>query len=106
MPQATLEADESRSPTVSAPTRTGMHQLSPWRRKRPFPVAFGRPPGLPDGPSRASPGGLAWTIGVSADRLGQGARYLSDARGVKGVAGDFFPRCEVSSRSRDEAPLA
>src|SRR6266851_1697667 len=43
---------------------------------------------------------------VSADRLGQRARYLSDAGGVKGVAGDFFPRCEVSSRSHDETPVA
>src|SRR2546421_2976688 len=42
---------------------------------------------------------------VSADRLGQGARYLSDAGGVKGVAGDFFPRCEVSSRSRGEVAV-
>src|SRR5260370_3793404 len=43
---------------------------------------------------------------VSADRLGQGARYLSDAGGVKGVAGDFFPRCEVSSRSRGEVAVS
>src|SRR3989442_11112143 len=42
---------------------------------------------------------------VSADRLGQGARYLSDAGGVKGVAGDFFPRCEVSSRSPGEVAV-
>ena len=42
---------------------------------------------------------------VSADRLGQRARYLSDAGGVKGVSGDFFPRCEVSSRSRGEVAV-
>src|SRR5438105_14260505 len=42
------------------------------------------------------------SVEPSADRLGQGARYLSDAGGVKGMTGEFFPRCELSSRSRDK----
>src|SRR5213080_3546043 len=52
---------------------------------------------------QSSPGGLASTLTTSRPTAwDRGRRYLSDAGGVKGVAGDFFPRSEVSSRSRDE----
>ena len=105
MSQATLEAVESRSPAVKCSYQD--------RRALAITEASGK--ALPNAPAdrRVCPMPLPVrsrragfdSVEPSADRLGQEARYLSDAGCVKRVTGDFFPRGEVSSRSRDDASV-